>query len=131
MKNPKVWHFYALFHKEQKNYAQAVKCYTFASKYDPENLTIIKDLSNLLLFLRRFDDFSKYSMDCVTIKSSLSVNWVQYSLAEYFLGNYEKALHLIDSVIKNFEDTMKKQEIHEVILFKSKLLYKLKKYFLT
>ena len=128
MKNPKVWHFYALFHKEQKNYAQAVKCYTFASKYDPENLTIIKDLSNLLLFLGRFDDFSKYSMDCVTIKSSLSVNWVQYSLAEYFLGNYEKALHLIDSVIKNFEDTMKKQEIHEVILFKSKLLYKLKKY---
>ena len=52
MKNPKVWHFYALFYKEQKNYNQAVKCYNFASKYDPENVTIIKDLSNLLLFLK-------------------------------------------------------------------------------
>ena len=128
MKNSKVWHFYALFHKEQKNYAQAVKCYTFANKYEPDNLTIIKDLSNLLLYLGRFEDFSKYSMICVTTKSSLSVNWVQYSLAEYFLGNYEKALHLIDSVIKSFEDTMKKQEFHEVILFKSNILYKLNKY---
>ena len=128
MKNSKVWHFYALFHKEQKNYPQAVKCYTFANKYEPDNLTIIKDLSNLLLFLGRFEDFSKYSRDCVTIKSSLSINWVQYSLAEFFLGNYEEALHLIDSVIKNFEDTMKKQECHEVILFKSKILYKLNKF---
>ena len=128
MKNSKVWHFYALFHKEQKNYAQAVKCYTFANKYDPENLTIIKDLSNLLLFLGRFEDFCKYSMDCVTAKSSLSINWVQYSLSEYFLGNYEKALHLIESVIKNFEDTMKKQELHEAILFKANILYKLNKH---
>jgi len=128
MKNSKVWHFYALFHKEQKNYAQAVKCYTFANKYEPDNLTIIKDLSNLLLYLGRFEDFSKYSMNCVTTKSSLSINWVQYSLAEFFLGNYEKALHLIESVIKNFEDTMKKQEFHEVISFKANILYKLNKY---
>jgi hypothetical protein len=128
MKNSKVWQFYALFHKEQKNYAQAVKCYNFACKYDPDNLTIIKDLSNLLLFLGRYEDFSKYSLQCVTTKSSLSVNWVQYSLAEYFLGNYENALHLIESVIKNFEDTMKKQELHEVILFKSNILFKLNKF---
>ena len=128
MKNSKVWQFYALFHKEQKNYAQAVKCYNFASKYDPDNLTIIKDLSNLLLFLGRYEDFSKYSLQCVTTKSSLSVNWVQYSLAEYFLGNYENALHLIESVMKNFEDTMKKQELHEVILFKSNILFKLNKF---
>ena len=128
MKNSKVWQFYALFHKEQKNYAQAVKCYNFACKYDPDNLTIIKDLSNLLLFLGRYEDFSKYSLQCVTTKSSLSVNWVQYSLAEYFLGNYENALNLIESVIKNFEDTMKKQELHEVILFKSNILFKLNKF---
>ena len=128
MKNSKVWQFYALFHKEQKNYGQAVKCFNFASKYDPDNLTIIKDLSNLLLFLGRFEDFSKYSLKCVTTKSSLSVNWVQYSLAEYFLGNYENALRLIESVIKNFEDTMKKQELHEVILFKSNILFKLNKF---
>ena len=128
MKNSRVWQFYALFHKEQKNYAQAVKCYNFACKYDPDNLTIIKDLSNLLLFLGRYEDFSKYSMQCVTTKSSLSVNWVQYSLAEFFLGNYENSLHLIESVIKNFEDTMKKQELHEVILFKSNILFKLNKF---
>ena len=128
MKNSKVWHFYALFHKEQKNYAQAVKCYMFANKYEPDNLNIIKDLSNLLLYLGHFEDFSKYSLQCVTIKSSLSVNWIQYSLAEYFLKHYEKALQHIDSVLKNFEDTMKKQEMHEVLVFKSNILFKLNRY---
>ena len=128
MKNSKVWHFYALFHKEQKNYAQTVRCYMFANKYEPDNLTILKDLSNLLLYLGNFDDFAKYSLQCLTTKSSLGVNWVQYSLAEYFLKNYEKSLQLIDSVIKNFEDTMKKQEMHEVLLFKSNILFKLKRY---
>ena len=128
MKNSKVWHFYALYHKELKNYSQAVKCYIFANKYDQENINIVKDLSNLLLYLGNFDDFAKYSLQCVSTKSSLSVNWVQYSLAEYFLKNYEKALHLIDSVLKSFEDTMKKQEMHEVLIFKSNILCKLNRY---
>ena len=128
MKNPKVWHFYALFHKELKNYNQAVKCFSFANKYDQNNLTVIKDLSNLLLYLGNFDDFSKYSLQCVTTKSSLSVNWLQYALAEYFLKNYDKSLQLIDSVLKSFQDTMKKQEMHEVVLFKSNILFKLNRY---
>ena len=128
IKNSKVWHFYALFYKEQKNYIQTVKCFTYANKYDPNNLTIIKDLSNLLLYLGNFDDFAKYSLQCVTTKSSLSVNWVQYSLAEYFLKNYEKSLQLIDSVLKSFEDTMKKQEMHEVLLFKANILFKLNRF---
>ena len=128
IKNSKVWHFYALFHKEQKNYTKAVNCYTYANKYDPENFNIIKDLSYLLLFLGRFEDFSKYSLDCVTARSSLSLSWVQYSLAEFFLENYEKSLFLINSVIKSFEDTMKKQEYHEVILFKANILFKLNKF---
>ena len=110
MKNPKVWHFYALFHKEQKNYAQAVKCYIFASKYDQENLNLKKDLANLLLYLGNFDDYAKYSLECIDIKSSLSINWVQYAVAEYFLKNYEKSLLLIDSVLKSFEDFKFKEE---------------------
>ena len=128
MKNSKVWHFYALFHKEQKNYAQAVKCYTFASKYDPDNITIIKDLSNLLLYLGQFDEFGKYSLQCVSSKSFLGVSWVQYSLAEYFLKDYERALFAIDTLITSFKDTMKKQEFHEVLIFKAKILCKLNKH---
>ena len=128
MKNAKVWHFYALFHKELKNYAQTVKCYMYACKYDPDNLNIRKDLSNLLLYLGNFDEFQKYSLECINVKSSNASNWVQYALAEYFLKNYEKSLALIDSVLKSFEDTMKKNEVYEVILFKATVLCKLNKY---
>ena len=67
-------------------------------------------------------------MNCVTAKSSIGASWVQYSLAEFFLGNFDKSLILIDSVIKNFEDTMKKSEFHEILLFKANIFYKLNKY---
>ena len=75
MKNAKVWHFYALFHKELKNYAQTVKCYMYACKYDPDNLNIRKDLSNLLLYLGNFDEFQKYSLECINVKSSNASNF--------------------------------------------------------
>ena len=107
---------------------QAVKCYVFANKYDKENLNILKDLSNLLLFLGRFDEFVKYSLECITVKSSVGANWAQYCVAEYFKHNYENALKISNSIIDNFKDTMKKQELHEVILFKVLLLYKCEKY---
>ena len=58
----------------------------------------------------------------------MGVNWVQYSLAEYFLKNYEKSLQLLDSFIKSFEDTLKKQEFHEVLVFKANILCKLERY---
>ena len=44
------------------------------------------------------------------------------------MGNFEKSLILINSVIKNFEDTMKKSEFHEILLFKANIFYKLNKY---
>ena len=130
MKNSKVWHFYALFHKEQKNYAQAVKCYMFASKYGEKepNLNVIKDLSNLLLFLGRFDDYAKYSLECISAKPSLGQNWAQYCVSEYFRHNYDNSLNTITTILTNFKDTLKKQELHEVILFKAVILCKLEKY---
>ena len=95
MKNAKVWQFYALFHKENKNYNQAVKCYTYSIKYDSENINVVKDLSNLLLYLGRFEDYNKYSLQCIITKSSLGTNWAQYCLSEFFIKNYIKALNVI------------------------------------
>ena len=128
MKNAKVWHFYALFHKELKNYSQTVKCYNMAYKNDPSNFGLIKDISYLLLFLGRYNDFYEYSKTGVEVKSTLVVNWVQYSFAEFLINNYENALKVIDIVIKIGEDTLKKTEYNEIVLYKSNIYAKLNQY---
>ena len=51
LKSPIAWHFYALFHKAEGNYAQALKCYLQSFKNDPNNYNAVRDLSYLQLYL--------------------------------------------------------------------------------
>ena len=127
MKNDKVWQFYGLFHRECKNYNQAVKCFTFSLKYEEkkDNTTVLRDLSNLLLYLGRFEEYQKYSRELTLRMSSSGSSWAQFCISEYFLKRYQVALKLVEILLENFKNTMKKQDLHEVLLFKSKILYKL------
>jgi len=41
------WHVSGLLYRAEQNYDQAIKCYQNALKKDPNNLQILKDLSQL------------------------------------------------------------------------------------
>ena len=86
-KNATCWHFYAIFNKENKNYAQAAKCYIQANKNDPENFNVIRDLSYLQLYLGQFEDFNKSTKKSIDVKNTLVVNWITYSFSQYLLGD--------------------------------------------
>ena len=129
IKSPVVWHFYAIFHKELKNYPQSLRCYLQAYKNDPTNFNVIRDLSYLQLFLRKFSLFAEYSRKAVELKPNMIVNWVTYSFAMFLDGKYEAANRLIDSFEQNVNDNViQKQQVHEIIIYKAEILLKLKKY---
>ena len=118
--NPNSWHFLALYHKEEKNYNQAMKCYLQAFKNDPTNFNVIRDLSYLQLYLRQYLPFLETARKCVELRSGLTVNWVTYSFANYLVKNYEFAFKLLDSCEKI--NPIKPQEKNEIILFKAHML---------
>ena len=46
------WHVYGLLHRSERNYAEAIKSYLNALKWEPENLQILKDLAALQIQIR-------------------------------------------------------------------------------
>ena len=92
IKNTTVWHFYALFYKQEKylfdyhrNYPQSMRSYKCALMYDPSNAVILRDLTYLQLQLRQNSAFLESAKKALELKSNLMVNWVTYSLANYIV----------------------------------------------
>lgn len=52
------WHVYGLLHRSEKNYEEAIKCYSHALKYEKENIQIIRDYSLLHIQMRNYEAFS-------------------------------------------------------------------------
>ena len=127
-KNAVCWHFYAIFNKEIKNYAQSIKCYLQSHKNDPENYNVLRDISYLQLFLGKFDDFAEFSRRALSLKPTINTNWITYAFSQYLIGKYEFALNLINKIEEMQKEKIKKQELNQIYLFKGELLFKLKKY---
>lgn len=124
--NPNSWHFLALYHKEEKNYTQAMKCYLQALKNDPSNFNVLRDLSYLQLYQRQYHQFLESARKGVDVKPGLVVNWVTYSFACYLMKNYEFAFKLMESCEKI--GSVKPQEKNEMVLFQTNLLVKQNKF---
>lgn len=124
--NPNSWHFLALYHKEEKNYNQAMKCYMQAIKNDPTNINVIRDLSYLQLYLRQYQPFLETAKKGVDQRPGIVANWVTYSFANYLTKNYEFAFKLLDSCEKI--NPVKPQEKNEIILFQAHMLKLQNKY---
>lgn len=54
LKSPVAWHVMGILHKDGQNFAEAKKCYLNAVKHDGSNSTILRDLSNLQVFLKDY-----------------------------------------------------------------------------
>ena len=127
-KNATCWHFYAIFNKENKNYAQAAKCYIQANKNDPENFNVIRDLSYLQLYLGQFEDFNQSTKKSIDVKNTLVVNWITFSFSQYLLGDFNNSLEVIKMVENIDKEKLKKQELTQINLYKADLLDKLNKH---
>lgn len=126
--NPIPWHFLALYYKEEKNYEQAMKNYTMALKHDSQNFNILREQSYLQLYLRYYESFLEATKKALNLRSSLVVNWVSYSFANYLVGNFAFAEKVLDSAIKISSENVKGNELNELKSFKLKLILKQNNY---
>lgn len=126
--NPIPWHFLALYYKEEKDYTQAMKNYTMALKHDSGNFNILREKSYLQLYLRLYESFFESAKLGLEMRNSLIVNWTTYSFAGYLIGKYEFSEKILDSTIRLLGENVKANELHELKLFKIKLLVKQSKY---
>ena len=117
MKSAIAWHFYAIFHKEQGNYSQAMKSYNRALKLAPSNFNIIRDLSYMQLYLRQLNSFVETCKIGIDNKPGVLLNWVSFAFGCALIKDYRSASIALKSAENIGNTVLKKNEKHEIKLF--------------
>eukprot|EP00916_Digyalum_oweni_P026613 GHVL01043695.1.p1 GENE.GHVL01043695.1~~GHVL01043695.1.p1 ORF type:complete len:941 (+),score=191.34 GHVL01043695.1:277-3099(+) len=94
------WHSYGLLYRCERDYAEAVKCYRNALKFDKENLQILRDLSMICLHRRDMEAFRETRSQILHLRANNRMHWIAYALSEHLCGSYEMAV----SVLTSFEE---------------------------
>ncbi len=110
MKSHVCWHVYGLYYRAEHKYNDAVKCYTQALKFDPNNQQIMRDLANLQVQRRLYDGFTETRRKILVSKSNLRPNWIAYAIGNHLSGSHEKAISILDAFQKTTESENSKQE---------------------
>ncbi|KAF7350445.1 hypothetical protein MVEN_01349700 [Mycena venus] len=101
------WHVYGLIHKGEKNYKEALKCYTQALRYDKENLNILRDAAQLQTQLRIYDGLVETRHTLLKIRPAMRQHWMALAVAYHLNGNLteaKKVLELYEATLKNVPD---------------------------
>lgn len=123
------WHVYGLLYRSDKDYAQAIKCYRSALRFDKENTQILKDLSLLQIQMRDLSGFKSTRHQLLQVRPQQRVSWLAYAISLHLLGQYEEA----SKVIIAWEKTQAGEkegayEQSELIMYKASILVDAKDY---
>ncbi|KAJ7135988.1 NMDA receptor-regulated protein 1-domain-containing protein [Mycena epipterygia] len=104
------WHVYGLIHKGEKNYEEALKCYTQALRFDKENLNILRDAAQLQTQLRIYDGLVETRHTLLKIRPAMRQHWIALAVAYHLNGNLTEA----KKVMEHYEATLKNVPDYDV-----------------
>lgn len=128
IKSHTCWHVFGLIYKSDSNYKEASKCYLNALRIDSTNQNLYRDLSSLQLHTRDYPGFIETRRKMLTSKPSLRLSWIGYAAANYFGGEYELAVDVLNNYQTATDDKGTPYEEGEVYLVQSKCYEKLGRY---
>ncbi|KAL5035235.1 hypothetical protein, variant [Batrachochytrium dendrobatidis JEL423] len=99
------WHVYGLFHRAERNYEEALKCYTHALRFDKENQQIMRDYSLLQIQMRNYESFNDIRHKMLNLRPNQRVNWITLAVSYHLLKNYEMA----EKIMSSYEESMNEE----------------------
>ncbi|RHZ63326.1 hypothetical protein Glove_330g14 [Diversispora epigaea] len=113
------WHVYGLLHRSDKNYGEALKCYTHALKIDKDNMQILQDYSLLQIQMRNYEAYNESRHHLLQLRSNNQRYWIGLAISYHLLENYETA----GKVLKAYEETLKEKPSSMNFEYSEMLLY--------
>ena len=133
LKSPVSWNIYGLVNRYEKNLAEAAKCYRTASKFDTENIQMLRDLATIQAQLSSFASLVETRLAMVRLAPTNRTFWIALSVAYYLNGEVENALQVVDKFESSIdEDTLDNltvvKELNQISEFKLLLYQELRKF---
>ncbi|KAJ3307506.1 N-alpha-acetyltransferase 15, NatA auxiliary subunit [Blyttiomyces sp. JEL0837] len=123
--NPVCWHVYGLIHRTDKNYEEAIKCYTQATKFDKENVQLYRDQSMLHIQTRNLDGLIDSNIALILVRPGTKPYWLSLAVSFHLLNRYDEALECIGYFYDMFQSYVQpnvEYENSEVYLYKAMIL---------
>lgn len=119
------WHIHGMYHRSEKNYDEATKCFVKALKFDPENQNVLRDLSLLQAQVHQWDALVISRKKMLTDKPGFRQNWTALAVAQYLTKDYSGAESTLSSFEKLLTEPLPKldTENSEILMFKNLIIY--------
>lgn len=123
MRGTLPWHSYAIMCRNDKNFAEALKCYKRAFSFDPENSNISRDLSSVCIHQRDWESFTDVREKMLNQKSDVRANWIGVALGHFMLKNYDIAAAIFNTTMEIMDagDKDAPVEASQTVLFRAEL----------
>jgi peptide alpha-N-acetyltransferase len=122
------WHVFGLLYRQDRDYAEAVKCYRRALKIEPENIQILRDLSLLQIHTRDIPGFGETRQRLLQTKSQNRMHWLGYCVAKHLDGDHGLACLIHDQYLATFNDQLTRYELSELHMYKGVILEESEKF---
>ena len=126
MKNTKsshCWHVMGILHRQNRSNEDASKNLKMASRLDPNNATIVRELAALQAQNKDWLEHLDTRQKLLENKNIVLMNWSGLAMANYFVEDHSTAMQIVDSLIKitdKSKDTeLKPSERHDLLIFKA------------
>ena len=105
---------------------EATKAFKVAHFNAPDNLLILKDLSDSMLLVRDFNGYAKVRSKLLKAKPTIKPNWLSLVFGFHLSGKYQKALNTIDTFTSNSYKNPNAPSYHfhksEILLYKNLII---------
>jgi len=116
------WHVYGLLQRSDKKYAEAIKCYRNALKWDKDNIQILRDLSLLQIQMRDLEGYKDTRHQLFSLRPTQRASWIGFAMSYHLLEDYEMAL----KILEEFRQTQKKPsydyEYSELLMYQNMVI---------
>ena len=122
LKSHVCWHVYGLLQRSDKKYAEAIKCYRNALKWDKDNIQILRDLSLLQIQMRDLEGYKETRHQLFSLRPTQRASWIGFAMSYHLLEDYEMAL----KILEEFRQTQKKPsydyEYSELLMYQNMVI---------
>ncbi|KAJ1957071.1 hypothetical protein EC988_001019 [Linderina pennispora] len=118
------WQISGLVHRLDANYVESSKSFANALKTDSENIQILRDLAQMQVQLRQFDQLVETRLKLVKVNPGDPMFWLGLAVAHQMNKRYDLAIKALDTSKwkLNVAAMLSKSEFSELLLYKNWLM---------
>lgn len=124
------WHALGILHRQDKNYEEAIKCYTQALRIEGGgNINLLRESAFLQLQLRNYPPMVENRLTLLRMQPHLRMNWIGLAVAHHLAGSLDAAVRVLEgyeNVMRDIPD--RSYEYSEAVLYHASILEEQSKY---